>query len=916
MMPDADARLLEQIRSGDAAAGQQFVQEHYQAIYRYLLYLTGQPDLADDLTQETFVQGWRYLHTFQGRGSLRGWLLRIARREFLRLLQRRQAELGMEGLGDLAAQDATAWLESVELRQVIDRLPLEEREVMLLHYLEGYSSSQIALITGVPARSVRRRLEQARERLRQEMGEDDLAYLNEPSVPMRQWGWLPLDQMYALATRFTSARAADQRAPGQTTTKEDSMERREFLRQAAVGAAGLMLPETEKEVVDGRLTQKVTCAFKGTALSDLCEKLKSDTGIQVTAGPSVADEKVTLFCEKLPLREVMRQLSRPFGYTWLRSGTPGMYRYELVQDLRSQLLEEELRNRDQHASLLSLAREMERYRPYLDLSPDEALARSKTAPAGEKKLLEQLAGYGWGPIQMYFRLSPRDLTALRSGQKLQFSADPGPGEQPLPPDVARGVLQCFRDWRVIRLDDGFAFGPTDLVGPGGLPAAAVPEAKARVILTIDQSELGQLTFGDSSCVFSRGNRPKNILSYMGAGPSGVAQSPAAFEPENSSVNARFARDPALRSRVTVRPQPSCGVVSRPSPVASRDLQASGTDPRDARLMTDDSEKVTTADVLEALHQASGASLVADYYTRLYKPATVSAKDLSLFEALNQLADTMRLRWSKDADAGRAGGWLQFRSTTFYNDRLKEVPNRLLARWAASRRQHGALTLDDLVEIAQLSDPQLDASEMAEGARECLGLREWDLARNRGARRHLRYLVGFTPAQRRQAMSEAGLPFAKMSLSQQQQFLSLAFLSDAEPLQSLEELAGATLRVDYSLPGGFQWGDPGMFHSWVMWVVPVEPGPQGRRVLRPIIRERTREAALQALRRLDPLIREAAFQTVRESLNRQDQTARAASLEAQIFPTELRLTFIYIPSASNARRIRISSGEMTNYQLSW
>ena len=93
------------------------------------------------------------------------------------------------------------------------------------------------------------------------------------------------------------------------------MERREFLRQAAVGAAGLMLSEAEKEVVDSRLTQKVTCAFKGTALSDLCEKLKTDTGIPLTAGPSVADEKVTLFCEKLPLREVMRQLSRPFGYS-------------------------------------------------------------------------------------------------------------------------------------------------------------------------------------------------------------------------------------------------------------------------------------------------------------------------------------------------------------------------------------------------------------------------------------------------------------------------------------------------------------------------------------------------------------------------------------------------------------------------
>src|SRR5437868_4891882 len=147
------------------------------------------------------------------------------------------------------------------------------------------------------------------------------------------------------------------------------MERREFLRQAAVGAAGLMLTEPEKEVIDPRLAQKVSCAFKATALSDLCERLKSDTGIHLAAGPSVADEKVTLFCEKLPLREVMRQLSRPFGYTWLRTRKEGgQYRYELVQDLRSQLLEEELRNRDRNAALLALDAQMQQYRPYLDMS--------------------------------------------------------------------------------------------------------------------------------------------------------------------------------------------------------------------------------------------------------------------------------------------------------------------------------------------------------------------------------------------------------------------------------------------------------------------------------------------------------------------------------------------------------------------
>src|SRR6202022_1672746 len=162
----------------------------------------------------------------------------------------------------------------------------------------------------------------------------------------------------------------------------------------------------------------------------------------------VCGEKGRVLCGEMPGREGMGQLSRPFGYTWLRSKKEGgEYRYELVQDLRSQLLEEELRNRDRDAALIALDREMSQYRPYLSLSPDEALARAQTAGPEEKKWLEQLASCNWGPIQIYFRLSPQELTALRSGQKLTFSQTPKPGEEPLPADMARGVLECLRDVR-------------------------------------------------------------------------------------------------------------------------------------------------------------------------------------------------------------------------------------------------------------------------------------------------------------------------------------------------------------------------------------------------------------------------------------------------------------------------------------
>src|SRR5262249_14825520 len=155
-------------------------------------------------------------------------------------------------------------------------------------------------------------------------------------------------------------------------------------------------------------------------------------------------------------RDVMRQLSRPFGYAWARSGQDGKYRYELLQDLRSQLLEEELRNRDRHAALLSLEQELERFRPFLSLSPEQILARTRTAPPEEKELLERIGGsptrsaLGWGPIQMYFRLSSQEKLALLAGEKLYFSEGPRPGERPLPPEVARGVMQGWRGLRVTK----------------------------------------------------------------------------------------------------------------------------------------------------------------------------------------------------------------------------------------------------------------------------------------------------------------------------------------------------------------------------------------------------------------------------------------------------------------------------------
>jgi RNA polymerase sigma-70 factor (ECF subfamily) len=846
-IPASEAQLLEQIRFGDAGAGQQFVRDYYTGIYQYLLYLTGRPEAAEDLAQETFVRAWRGIGAFEGRAPLRLWLHRIAHREFLRALGRQHAQASLEEVPELPAPPIIDWTEAIGLREAIRKLPVEEGEIVLLHYMQGYNCQEIAQIVRAPVGTVKYRLYAARSRLQRELGDGDLVYLNEPAAPMRQWAWLPLDQMHALETRLPSRAAGDRAAPGDGATKEEGMERREFLRQAAAGAAVLMLPEGEKEVIDSCLTQKVTLAFKGTALSDFCEYLRAETGVHLAAGASVADEKVTLFCQTMPLRDVMRQLSRPFGYLWLRSRTSGEYRYELVQDLRSQLLEEELRNRDRHAALLALEREVERYRPYLHLSPDEALARARSGARGglsreqaeEKKRLEQLGGAGWGPIQIYFRLSSQELADLCAGKRLAFAAIPRGDERSLPPDVARGALQALRELRAFRAGGGWSVGAAKSA-PEGVPLTEFPDTRGTVYLTLNQTELGHFGVdgGTGFAVWQEGHVP--LAGSISRGPYAVGVSPAVRSPQNSAANAKLARDPALRTRVSLQPQPSCGANPSPSPPLRVGEGAGG---------GANAPRVTTADVLEALHRATGLPIVGDHYTRLYPRETVSVENLPLFEALNQLADAMRLRWTRD------GGWLEFRSTSFYDDRLKEVPNRLLNRWASARQAHGALTLDDLVEIAQLSDVQLAAGEMAEGARDCFGLAEWDLVRD-GLQPHLRFLAELSPAQRQQAASAEGLPFDKMTLPQQQRFVAVGLGDMASRIKSWEELSGATVRVEYTQPRWFQWGPA--------------PVPAGRPVIGPwSVRERTQEAALHAARRIDPAV---------------DAT--------QLVPTELDLRVVY------------------------
>ena len=96
--------------------------------------------------------------------------------------------------------------------------------------------------------------------------------------------------------------------------------------------------------------------------------------------------------------------------------------------------------------------------------------------------------------------------------------------------------------------------------------------------------------------------------------------------------------------------------------------------------------VLTADVWEAVHRATGLPIIADYYTHLYPLSKMPMKRQPLFTALCGSGDALGVRWRKDGD------FIICRSVSYFWDKLQEVPNRYLRRWAQDRDASGGLPL--------------------------------------------------------------------------------------------------------------------------------------------------------------------------------------------------------------------------------
>jgi RNA polymerase sigma factor (sigma-70 family) len=181
----SDLELLERWRGGDAAAGEDLFERHFDAVVRFFRNKTD--EAAEDLVQQTFLGCMRGQQRFRGDASFRTYLFVVAHNVLKNHYRRRgraeaEVDFSVSSVFDLAPSPSLIVARRQEHQRLLEglrRIPLELQVALELHYWEGLSATEIGIVLELPAGTVKTRLRRAKQLVRERM--DALAALDSPA---------------------------------------------------------------------------------------------------------------------------------------------------------------------------------------------------------------------------------------------------------------------------------------------------------------------------------------------------------------------------------------------------------------------------------------------------------------------------------------------------------------------------------------------------------------------------------------------------------------------------------------------------------------------------------------------------------------------------------------------------------------
>ena len=182
--------LISESLAGDEKAFEELLSPYLSPVYSFVLSLTHDVSMAEDVTQETCIKVWKHLNRFDAEKSFKTWIFAIAKNTAFDALKKKRdlpfstfvsgesedaGELWSERIADEAplVDEILARAESVELlEQKLQTLPEGFQRILRLRYQEDFSLSEIAEILGEPYNTVKSRHGRALSGLRRAFGTD------------------------------------------------------------------------------------------------------------------------------------------------------------------------------------------------------------------------------------------------------------------------------------------------------------------------------------------------------------------------------------------------------------------------------------------------------------------------------------------------------------------------------------------------------------------------------------------------------------------------------------------------------------------------------------------------------------------------------------------------------------------------
>ena len=175
----SEGEIIRLAQEGDAAAFEHLYRTHCRRIHALCYRMTGNPTLAEDLTQDVFLQVFRKIQTFRAESAFSTWLYRLAvnivlMRRRIKTLNETPLEPRSESESDVLPrrefgrpdQRVAGVVDRLTLKRALRQLPRGYRQIFLLHDVMGYEHHEIAEALGCSIGNSKSQLHKARMRLR------------------------------------------------------------------------------------------------------------------------------------------------------------------------------------------------------------------------------------------------------------------------------------------------------------------------------------------------------------------------------------------------------------------------------------------------------------------------------------------------------------------------------------------------------------------------------------------------------------------------------------------------------------------------------------------------------------------------------------------------------------------------------